>query len=38
MMKSISYWIIRTLGDTYPNDAEFGKVMREMLKQYENNG
>lgn len=35
MMKSISYWILKTLADTYPNDAEFGRVVREMLENHE---
>ena len=35
MMKAISYWIIKAIVDTYPNDNDLGREIRKLIKEHE---
>ena len=35
-MKAISYWILKAIVDTYPNDEELGREIRRLIKEQEN--
>jgi hypothetical protein len=32
-MKGISIWLLKLLIDTYPNNAELGRVIRDIVKE-----
>ena len=32
-MEGISIWMLRLLVNTYPNDADLGKALRELVKE-----